>query len=122
RAWLNALEIPLEPFTLVDMGSGLGRVLLLASQRPFRRVIGVEFALELHEAAIENIRGFPKTRMICRDVTALLGDAAAFDFPPEPLVVYFNNPFSENVMAKVIENLANSYERQRRAIVVVYQQ
>ena len=122
RAWLDALEGPLHPFTLVDMGSGRGRVLLIASEKPFRRVIGVEFAVELHEAALENIRRFPNARMRCKDVTSVLKDAAAFSFPTDPLVVYFNNPFSEVVMTKVVRNLATTYEEQPRPIVVVYQQ
>jgi hypothetical protein len=122
RAWLDALEIPLPLFTLVDLGSGRGRVLLLASERPFRRVLGVEFAAELHASALDNIRRFPPERMRCTDVSSIYGDAASFAFPLDPLVIYFNNPFSEQVMTGVLENLAGSYAREPRPIVVVYQQ
>ena len=122
RGCLDALAVPEESFTFIDMGSGRGRVLLMASERPFRRVVGIEFAAELHEAATENIRRFPKRRMRCRDVTSLYGDAAAFTFPLDPLILYFNNPFSENVMTKVLQNLATSHQQQPRPIVVAYLQ
>ncbi len=123
RVWLDRLREPLLPTaTFIDMGSGRGRVLLIASERAFRRVLGVEFTSELHESALENIRRFPDARMRCRDVTSVLGDAAAFDFPAEPLVLYFDNPFNEKIMTKVVANLAASYERVPRPIVLVYQQ
>jgi hypothetical protein len=45
-----------EDFTVIDFGSGKGRALIVASECPFRRIIGVEFALELHRDAQQNIR------------------------------------------------------------------
>jgi SAM-dependent methyltransferase len=122
RAWLGALAVPLDRFTLVDLGSGRGRVLLLAAERPFRAVVGVEFAAELHAAAVANVARFPRSRMRCGSITPLHEDAAQFVFPPEPLVVYFNNPFSDRVMARVLANLRRSYELRPRPLVLVYQQ
>ena len=40
-----------EGFNFIDLGSGRGRGLLVAAAYPFRRLIGVEFADELHESA-----------------------------------------------------------------------
>jgi hypothetical protein len=121
RLWLDALPPKLGDYTFIDMGSGKGRVLLLAASREFRRVVGVEFAVELHEAAVANVARFrPLARR--RDIEPLLGDAATFDFPLDPLVVHFNNPFPERVMTDVVANLSSSYEQRPRPIVVVYQQ
>ena len=123
RAWMDQLPETLVPLaTFVDMGSGRGRVLLMAAERPFRRVVGVEFAAELHESAQDNIRRFPAARLGCSDVASVLGDAAAFCFPEEPLVLYFDNPFSERIMAIVLQNLRASYEQSPRPVIVVYQQ
>jgi hypothetical protein len=122
RAWLDALNVPLPLFTLVDLGSGRGRVLLMASERPFRRVLGVEFAAELHASALDNIRRFPRGRMRCTNVSSIYADAASFVFPLDPLVIYLNNPFSEQVMTSVLRNLGSSYEYEPRPIMVVYQQ
>ena len=123
RVWLDLLQEPLLPSaTFIDMGSGRGRVLLIAAERPFGRVMGVEFTSELHESALDNLRRFPKERMRCSDVTPTLGDAAAFALPTSPLVLYFDNPFNETVMEQVIANLQASYEQHPRPIVAVYQQ
>ncbi len=111
-----------EGRTFIDMGSGRGRVLLMASERPFRSVVGVEFAAELHESTLENLRRFPVARMQCRDVRSVHEDAAAYEFPVDPLVVFFCNPFSEKIMEVVVTNLADSYARHPRPVVVVYHQ
>ncbi len=42
------LDIDFEKFTFVDLGAGKGRIMLLASNFPFQRVLGVEFVPELH--------------------------------------------------------------------------
>ena len=53
---LGALDIDYERYRFIDLGSGKGRVLLVASEFPFREVLGVEFARELHEIACQNLR------------------------------------------------------------------
>jgi hypothetical protein len=40
-----------------------------------------------------------------RNARVVAGDAAEFAFPVEPLVVYFYNPFSCEVMRQVMANL-----------------
>jgi SAM-dependent methyltransferase len=119
RWWLTGLPRNRAEFTFIDMGSGKGRVLLFALEAGFRRAVGVEFAEELHAVAANNARiagerGLP--------IEPVLGDAGAFEFPDEPLVVHFNNPFHDPVMMRVIGNLTRSYEQRRRPIVVVYHQ
>ena len=55
RVALANVPDDLSRFTFVDFGSGEGRVLLVAATFPFREVIGIEFAKELHETAESNI-------------------------------------------------------------------
>ena len=40
---LDSLPVAVDGFTFIDLGSGKGRTLLMASEYPFRRIIGVEF-------------------------------------------------------------------------------
>src|SRR5271169_4560215 len=42
-------------FVFIDLGSGKGRTLLIASDYPFRRIVGVDLLPELHQAAEENL-------------------------------------------------------------------
>ena len=110
----------LHDFTFIDLGSGKGRVLLMASDYPFRRIIGVEFIPELHRAAQKNIAGYSNDRQLCRQIESVCMDARDFQFPPGPLVVYLFNPFSESTFAQVLENLRRSVEQSPRPVYVAY--
>ncbi|MGA8860958.1 MAG: hypothetical protein WB506_13210, partial [Candidatus Sulfotelmatobacter sp.] len=45
-------------FVFVDLGSGKGRTLLMASDYPFRHIAGVELLPALHQVALENLRKY----------------------------------------------------------------
>lgn len=117
---LAHLRIPFEEFAFVDFGSGKGRTLLLASLFPFKRVIGVEYCRELNEIARKNVERFSPVEQRCRQLEVVDADAAEFQVPQEPLVVFLFHPFAEPVMSKVVSNLAASYHQHRRRIVVIY--
>jgi hypothetical protein len=62
------VDINFENFTFVDFGSGKGRVLLMASDFPFQKIIGVEFSPELHAVAQRNIESYKSSAQKCRDI------------------------------------------------------
>lgn len=117
---LNQLAIPFEEFTFIDFGSGKGRALLLASQFPFKRVIGVEYCEELNQVARENVARLPASRRRSGGIEIVSGDATKFSIPPGPLLLYFFNPFGEPVMEQVALNVLRAYEETPRQIAVVY--
>src|SRR3954453_11770424 len=121
RWWLRFLPRRLEDFTFIDLGSGRGRVLFGVASSGFRRVVGVEFVEELHRDALANVEryGAPNGS---GEIEPVLGDAASYEFPLEPLVVHFCNPFSEAIMEPVIANLVASYEQHPRPIFALYHQ
>src|SRR6202161_3843772 len=90
RAMRERLHLDCERFGFVDLGSGKGRALLLASDYPFREILGVELSPELDRIARSNIARYPGARHRPR-VTSVQGDAAEFPWPPEPLIVYMWN-------------------------------
>jgi SAM-dependent methyltransferase len=45
----------IEAYNFVDVGAGKGRALLLASELPFRKIIGVELSAELSSMAQNNV-------------------------------------------------------------------
>jgi SAM-dependent methyltransferase len=110
----------LQDFTFIDLGSGKGRVLLMASEYPFRKIIGVEFMPELHRAGQKNVSGFASDRRQCRQIESICMDARDFQFPAEPLVVYLFNPFSESTFTRVLENLRQSIEQAPRPVYLAY--
>lgn len=120
QSLLGPTGIDIPSATFVDLGSGKGRAVLLATQLPFKCVVGVEFSEELNLIANENLRRFPETERRCREVAILLGDAANFEFPAGPLVIYLYNPFEIPVMQQVVAHLAATYRASPRSVVVLY--
>jgi len=110
----------LQDFTFIDLGSGKGRALLMASDYGFKRIIGVEFMPELHCAAQKNAANYSNARQRCRQIETLCIDARDFQFPAEPLVVYLFNPFPEPVFAAVMDNLRRSIVQTPRAVYIAY--
>jgi SAM-dependent methyltransferase len=114
---LDASPLPPERATFVDVGSGMGRVVMLASLRPFRQIVGVEISPALHEIARDNRDRFGASDVLCRDVRLVRADAANFTFPRGDLVVYLYNPFRREVLDPVLDALLAGH---RREVVVLY--
>lgn len=115
---IRRLDIDFRQFTFVDLGSGKGRALLMASRFPFRRVIGVEFSPELHDIALRNIaHDDPERRS---RVEAVCADASMYALPTEPIVLYLYNPFHDAVIAEVLAGLARSLLEHPRRLIIVY--
>ena len=117
---LAAAEIELERFTFVDLGCGKGRALLFAAGHRFPRVVGVEFSRDLVAVARDNVRAFLAKTGEGDRFEVRQEDAADFAFPPDPIVLFLYNPFGEPVLARVVENLQRSFERNPREVVVLY--
>ena len=120
REMMASLPIEFDEFTFVDIGSGKGRTLLMASEYPVRRIVGVELMAELHRAAEENIRLFHSAAQKCTQVEAVCMDACDFVFPETPLVLYLFNPLPEAGLRRVIRNLERSLEQSPRPVWIVY--
>lgn len=119
NAMFSNLPTDLEKFTFVDFGSGRGRVLLFASRFNFRQVLGVEFSEELHVSALENVARARVAR-VCNDVQPIHQDATQFRLPAGPLVLYFFDPFRDQVMQQVLSNIRQSYLSEPRKIYLMY--
>jgi hypothetical protein len=117
---MQALPADLSKFTLIDLGSGKGRALLMASDYPFQRVLGAEFLPVLHHAARKNIGKYSSERQRCKQIDSICMDARDFMFPSAPLVVYMFNSFPEPVFVEVLENLRRSVEQNSRPVYVAY--
>ncbi|MGA2302449.1 MAG: class I SAM-dependent methyltransferase [Terriglobales bacterium] len=112
--------IDLSEFVFVDLGSGKGRTLLMASDYPFRRIVGMELLPALHETAKQNLSSYHSESQKCLLIESICGDATQFPFPDEPTVLYLFNPFPESGMRRVIANLEQSLRAQPRAVYVLY--
>ncbi|HUN87346.1 MAG TPA: class I SAM-dependent methyltransferase [Terriglobales bacterium] len=120
REMLKGLAIDFGDFTFVDLGSGKGRTLLMASEFGFRRIVGVELVPELHAIAKQNIAAWSSEGHRSTQIESYCVDARDFVFPAEPLLVYLFNPLPEPALRVVIERLRKSVEAHPRELRVVY--
>lgn len=120
RAIMNSLPVEFPKFTFIDIGSGKGRALLLASEYPFERIIGVELLPELHRIAWENIHKFPSDLQRCSNIESVWGDATEFHFSQHPLVLFLFHPLPEADFRRVMMNLIASLRQFPRPVYLIY--
>jgi SAM-dependent methyltransferase len=102
----DRLKVDRQRFTFIDLGSGKGRVLLVAAQYPFKSVVGVEFSKTLHDIAVTNIQKFVATARTSTSVTSINCDAGEVDFSEiGDKIVFCYNPFAADLMIRVLNNL-----------------
>jgi SAM-dependent methyltransferase len=120
---LDALAWP-EPLargaTFIDIGSGKGRVVLLAAKRRFRLVLGVELSPVLHRIAERNVAIAREGRALLAPVQLVLGDATELTVPGGPLIAYLYHPFREPVAAVVVDRLVTSLAAAPRPAAILY--
>jgi SAM-dependent methyltransferase len=110
----------LDQATFIDMGCGKGLPLAVASEYPFRRIIGVELSPDLCAVARRNAETiaarFPeRTRIeIAQD------DIIAFDLPAGYVIVYLYNPAYPPLISRLVPRLAEHQARGGKVMVVYY--
>jgi len=117
---MQSLPRDLADYTFIDIGAGKSRTLLLASQNNFAKIIGVEFARELVDCAKRNIASFKSDWQKCRDLEIVEADAAQYQFPDTPLVLFFYNPFSKEIFDVVLGNIVAALRAHKRDCYIVY--
>jgi SAM-dependent methyltransferase len=113
-------HLDFREFTFIDLGSGKGRTLLLASDYPFRRIVGVELLPTLHQIAQDNLQKYKSASQKCFTLESICGDATAFPFPAEPTLLYLFNPFPESGLRCMLANLEQSLRQHPRPVYVLY--
>jgi len=111
---------PIDEFTFVDLGAGMGRALLLAAEYPFRAVIGVELHPALARIGRKNLalwraagRERAPMRIVCRD-------AAEFELPQGPSVAFLFNPFGAPVLRRMLANWSRRYAGRSGQLDILY--
>jgi precorrin-6B methylase 2 len=117
---LSKLSIHFGDYTFLDLGSGMGLSVLVASMHPFKRIIGVEWSARLAKIARSNLRKFKHPEQKCHDIEVVESDATTYALPEEPLVLYMFNPFTERLVRQLLNNIAASIKKCPRHVVLVY--
>jgi SAM-dependent methyltransferase len=120
KEMMASLKIDFQEFTFIDIGSGKGRVLLMAADYPFRRILGIELLPALHRVAQENVSAYKSDSQQCFALETVCGDAREFVFPAEPILLYLFNPLPELALIEVMANLENSLRQFPRVVYLLY--
>ncbi len=120
REVLSHLGIAYHRFTFVDIGCGKGRAFLVASDFPFKKIIGVELSADLTRIAGENIKRYRARKQQCKDLQVVCANATEYVLPPGPVVLYLHNPFEAPVMKAFLANVGRSLAAEPRELFMVY--
>ncbi len=115
---LRQARVRYEETVFVDYGSGKGRIVCAASRFPFQRVIGVELSPDLSAESRRNIGRLRRPRAGAIEVAT--EDATAFALPPHPLVLFFYNPFSGQILERVLERVHEALSATGQAATILY--
>lgn len=114
---MGGTGLDLSRYAFLDVGSGKGKALLLASAFPFARVDGVELSAPLHDAALENLRRYTGPRR-CGPMAAHLGDALHHALPVMPFVCFMFNPFPSSVLQQFLDRLVGEVKADRHVLLI----
>ena len=119
RTIISNLVPDTPAFDFIDIGSGKGKALLVASKFPFRRVLGVELSPRLHAVAAANIQAFTASaEAVCEDLSSACIDARELSGLGDKTLLFVFNPFEEGPMQDFVKRLET--EAKDRTVFVAY--
>ena len=104
-----------EDDVVLDYGCGKGRVDFFLSHQTKAKTVGIEYDERIYQGAMEN-------RESAGSQTAefVLERAEAYEVPPEVNHCYFFNPFSVEILRKVMARLLESYYENPREVFLFF--
>jgi SAM-dependent methyltransferase len=111
---------PIEKITFLDIGAGMGRAVLLASEMPFQAVIGVEMHPALARIALRNLTVWRKAGRSQSPARVVQADATSFAFPAGPCVAFLFNPFGAVVMRRFLRHAAQCFQYRPGELDLLY--
>lgn len=120
--WIATLPatLAIEDYTFIDIGCGKGRAVMLASEFPFRRVIGIELNPALTEIARQNLVRWQLSPHPCASLEILNLDALAIPLPRSPTLIYLFNPFDAHVTELLLDRIRELSIDRSSPIDVIY--
>ncbi len=104
--------------TLVDFGSGKGRVSIFLSWQTRCKSIGVEYDRTVFERAEVNLK---KSAVSFQRVCFVLTGAEGYDIPDEADRFYFFNPFSVEILKRVLKRMITlQYSKPAERLLIFY--
>ena len=102
--------------TLVDYGTGKGRVCFYLSYQTRCKTIGIEYDERIYTGALEN----KKTAVSGNRTTFALCSAENYEVPTTVDRCYFFNPFSVEIFQSVLARILESYSKNPRELLLFF--
>lgn len=116
----------IERYTFVDIGAGKGRAMLVASELPFKQVIGIELNPAMADIAERNVEHWiaahesDPTAASHAPVRLVEQDALEFEFPKSPCVAFMFHPFEAPLMKKMLRRMEKQFAKRPGELDVLY--
>ena len=101
---------------LLDYGCGKGRVDFFLSYRTKAATIGIEYDQRIYQIALEN----QNTAVAKAKAEFVLANAETFPVPQDVNRCYFFNPFSTEILHKVMARILESYYENPRELFLFF--
>lgn len=101
---------------LLDYGCGKGRVGFFLSHRTHTSTIGIEYDVRIYQDALDN----QKTAVSNAKTDFVLARAEVYAVPSQVNRCYFFNPFSVEILHKVMARIVESYYENPREIFLFF--
>jgi SAM-dependent methyltransferase len=119
--WRRCRQLaPLDEYTFVDLGAGMGRAVLLAAEYPFRTVVGVELHPTLAGIARKNLTAWRAAGRARAPMRILCQDVLEYPFPAGPCVAFLFNPFRAPVLRRLLKSMAQSFTGREGLLDLLY--
>jgi SAM-dependent methyltransferase len=106
--------------TFLDLGCGKGRPLLVATEFPFKEIVGVELSSAFAQIARNNVEKIANHDSARGRVRIEVGDATEYPIPSGDVVLFMYNPFDEAMIRKMAARVAAALALEPRCVFVVY--
>ena len=117
---------PIHSYTFLDIGAGKGRAMLVASESPFHKVIGVELNPDMADIAQRNVdiwqsaHAADPTAPPIAPIVLHQQDALAFDLPHTPTLAFLYHPFEAPVFKHLLRRIEAQFARRPGAFDLIY--
>jgi SAM-dependent methyltransferase len=119
RAAISALG-EVDEYGFIDIGCGKGRAMVVASEFPFRHVMGVELSPRLAKIAARNM-AIIKQRFSARPTfTVIGGNALTVPLPEGKLVIFLYHPFGADLVSELVKKLEIGLTPRSEPLFFVY--
>lgn len=109
RKAFREIDIDLSGYHFIDLGSGKGLAMFIASLYGVKKCIGIEIARKIQEICKKNSDTFCRRTGIDREKIELFqGNALDYKISTSNNLIYLFNPFNLNIVERVVAKLKNS--------------